>query len=187
MAAPGDAPTPLLQLGPLRPLPGRPLAVPDPAAVSRQKDVYLKMLDEQLRQGVIVLDQQVKYQKDYLEVQCEQQKKHFLLQLDQQRRSQEMALGQQYNEQLMSLQMQAGAQKAAVEQQAMQLAMEYEQRKAEEEMYRQQHEIQQQQRGLAVKLVTVPRPDLAVSFRRPALAASPPMYSAWPSGSHIRW
>eukprot|EP00928_Gymnodinium_smaydae_P079937 TRINITY_DN63764_c0_g1_i1.p1 TRINITY_DN63764_c0_g1~~TRINITY_DN63764_c0_g1_i1.p1 ORF type:complete len:351 (+),score=61.91 TRINITY_DN63764_c0_g1_i1:137-1054(+) len=126
--------------------------IPDPGAIARQKDVYLKMLDDQLKQGINVLDQQVKYQRDYLSVQCEQQKKQFLLQLDQQMKAQEMVLTQQYNEQLMALQMQAGTQKAALEQQAMQLSMEYEQRKAEEHMYRQQYEIQQHQTEMAVKL-----------------------------------
>jgi len=126
--------------------------IPDPAAIARQKEVYLKMLDDQLKQGINVLDQQVKYQRDYLTVQCEQQKKQFLLQLDQQMKAQEMVLTQQYNEQLMALQMQAGTQKAALEQQSMQLSMEYEQRKAEEHMYRQQYEIQQQQTEMAVKM-----------------------------------
>jgi len=126
--------------------------IPDPGAIARQKDVYLKMLDDQMKQGINVLDQQVKYQRDYLTVQCEQQKKQFLLQLDQQMKAQEMVLTQQYNEQLMQLQMQAGTQKAALEQQAMQLSMEYEQRKAEEHMYRQQYEIQQQQTEMAVKM-----------------------------------
>lgn len=126
--------------------------IPDPGAIARQKDVYIKMLDDQLKKGINVLDQQVKYQRDYLTVQCEQQKKQFLLQLDQQMKAQEMVLTQQYNEQLMALQMQASTQKAALEQQAMQLSMEYEQRKAEEHMYRQQYEIQQQQTEMAVKM-----------------------------------
>lgn len=139
-------------VGPLGNAPSLTQGIPDPAAIARQKDVYLKMLDDQLKQGINVLDQQVKYQRDYLSVQCEQQKKQFLLQLDQQMKAQEMVLTQQYNEQLMALQMQAGTQKAALEQQAMQLSMEYEQRKAEEHMYRQQYEIQQQQTEMAVKL-----------------------------------
>jgi len=161
--------------------------IPDPGAIARQKDVYLKMLDEQLKQGVTVLDQQVKYQRDYLNVQCEQQKKQFLLQLDQQMKAQEMVLTQQYNEQLMALQMQAGSQKAALEQQAMQLTMEYEQRKAEEHMYRQQYEIQRQQSDMATRLAqdyqrmqppTVPgfAPPLAVRPPSMAPVGHPPPY-----------
>lgn len=141
-------------------------SIPDPGAIARQKDVYLKMLDDQLKQGINVLDQQVKYQRDYLNVQCEQQKKQFLLQLDQQMKAQEMVLTQQYNEQLMVLQTQAGTQKAALEQQAMQLSMEYEQRKAEEHMYRQQYEIQQQQTEMAVKM--------ARDYQRLIPGSSPP-------------
>jgi len=127
-------------------------ALPDPEAIARQKEVYLKMLDEQLNQGLSVLDQQVKYQRDYLQVQVEQQKRQFMLQLEQQMKAQDMALTQQYNEQLMALQLQAGNQKAALEQQAMQLSMEYEQRRAEESMYRQQYDIQRQQMEMAVKM-----------------------------------
>lgn len=127
-------------------------SLPDPEAIARQKDVYLKMLDEQLSQGMSVLDQQVKYQRDYLQVQVEQQKRQFMLQLEQQMKAQDMALTAQYNEQLMALQLQAGQQKAALEQQAMQLSMEYEQRKAEEQMYRQQYDIQRQQMEMAMKM-----------------------------------
>lgn len=148
----GMGPPPAMPLNPGAGPPTLTHGIPDPGAIARQKDVYLKMLDEQLKQSVTVLDQQVKYQRDYLNVQCEQQKKQFLLQLDQQMKAQEMVLTQEYNEQLMNLQMQAGSQKAALEQQAMQLAMEYEQRKAEESMYRQQYEIQKQQNDMAMKL-----------------------------------
>ena len=35
-------------------------------ALTHNQDVYLKMLDEQLKQGISVLDQQVKYQRDCL-------------------------------------------------------------------------------------------------------------------------
>merc|ERR1719382_1663295 len=172
--------------------------IPDPGAIARQKDVYLKMLDEQLKQGVTVLDQQVKYQRDYLNVQSEQQKKQFLMQLDQQMKAQEMVLTQQYNEQLMALQVQAGTQKAALEQQAMQLAMEYEQRKAEEHMYRQQYEIQQQQADMAARLAVDyqrfappspqpgPRPtDMPPFVQGPCLTPGIPSYGGCsPMGSY---
>lgn len=150
-------------------------ALPDPEAIARQKEVYLKMLDEQLNQGLSVLDQQVKYQRDYLQVQVEQQKRQFMLQLEQQMKAQDMALTQQYNEQLMALQLQAGNQKAALEQQAMQLSMEYEQRRAEESMYRQQYDIQRQQMEMAVKM--------SADYERmgPLGAPQPP-----PDGSYAR-
>merc|ERR1719215_714487 len=66
--------------------------------------------------------------------------------------AQDMQLTQHYNEQLMGLQLQAGQQKAVLEQQAMQLSMEYEQRKAEENMYRQQYDIQRQQMEMSMKM-----------------------------------
>jgi len=140
--------------------------IPDPGAIARQKDVYIKMLDEQLNQGIVVLDQQVKYQRDYLDVQCKQQKQQFIMQLEQQVKAQDMALTQQYNEQLMALRMQADAQKSALQQQAMQLTMEYEQRKAEENMYRQQYELQKQHSEMASKFVA---PEHARMPQQPSL------------------
>ena len=41
----------------------------------QQKDGYMKMLDDQKKQGRTVLDQQKKYQKDYLAAQTDAQKK----------------------------------------------------------------------------------------------------------------
>merc|ERR1719395_45026 len=100
-------------------------SMPDPATIAKQKDGYMKMLDDQLKQGTTVLDQQMKYQKDYLYAQADQQKKQYIMEVDQQVKTQEMGLSQQYNQQMMSLQQQAAQQKAALEQQAMQLTMEY--------------------------------------------------------------
>merc|ERR1719428_1405356 len=111
MAGPSvPMPGPLPGHSPMAPAPSLTAGIPDPATIAKQKDAYLKMLDEQLRQGTAVLDQQVKYQRDYLAVQVEQQKKQFLMQLDQQLKTHEMTLTQQYNEQLMALQMQAAQQ-----------------------------------------------------------------------------
>jgi hypothetical protein len=131
------------------------------------------MLDDQLNQGMSVLDQQVKYQRDYLQVQVEQQRKQFMLQLEQQMKAQDMALTAQYNDQAMALQLQAGQQKAALEQQAMQLAMEYEQRKAEENMYRQQYDIQRQQMEMAMRM--------AQDYKRMGSLSGPQQYA--PSGA----
>merc|ERR1711915_1157378 len=114
------------------------VGMPDPATISRQKDAYSKMLEEQLKQGITVLDAQVKHQKDYLLAQADQQ--------------QEMQLQQQYAEQTMALQQQAAQQKAALEQQAMQLTMEYQQKKAEEDMQRQQFEMEKQQAEMQAKM-----------------------------------
>ena len=40
--------------------------MPDPATIAKQKDAYMKMLDEQVKQGAAVLEAQVKHQKEYL-------------------------------------------------------------------------------------------------------------------------
>merc|ERR1719316_884853 len=58
--------------------------MPDPATVQKQKDGYMKMLDDQLQQSSTVLDQQMKYQTEYLAAQAGQQKKQFIMQVDQQ-------------------------------------------------------------------------------------------------------
>jgi len=51
--------------------------MPDPSTIQKQKDAYLKMLDEQAKQGTQVLEAQTKQQKDFLKVQAEQQKKQY--------------------------------------------------------------------------------------------------------------
>ena len=37
--------------------------MPDPSTIAKQKDAYMKMLDEQVKQGTQVLEAQVKHQK----------------------------------------------------------------------------------------------------------------------------
>lgn len=59
-----------------------PPGMPDPATIAKQKDSYMKMLDEQIKQGTQVLEAQVKHQKEYLVGQADQQKKQFLMQID---------------------------------------------------------------------------------------------------------
>ncbi len=58
-------------------MPPQPLTagMPDPATIAKQKDAYMKMLDEQVKQGTQVLEAQVKHQKEYLLGQADQQKK----------------------------------------------------------------------------------------------------------------
>ena len=58
-------------------MPPQPLTagMPDPATIAKQKDVYMKMLDEQVKRGTQVLDAQAKHQKEYLLGQADQQKK----------------------------------------------------------------------------------------------------------------
>ncbi len=58
-------------------MPPQPLTagMPDPSTIAKQKDAYMKMLDEQVKQGTQVLEAQVKHQKEYLLGQADQQKK----------------------------------------------------------------------------------------------------------------
>ena len=86
-------------------MPPQPLTagMPDPATIAKQKDAYMKMLDEQVKQGTLVLEAQVKHQKEYLLGQADQQKKQFIMQIDMEVMQQSMALDQQRMEQLMAL------------------------------------------------------------------------------------
>merc|ERR1712066_620057 len=87
-------------------------------------------LDDQAKQGTVVLEAQTKHQKDYLKSQAEQQKKQFMMQIDMEVKQQEMAL----------------------EQQSMQLTMEYQQKKAEEEVQKQQYDMEKQQYDMQMKM-----------------------------------
>jgi hypothetical protein len=125
--------------------------MPDPDAVKKQKEDYLKMLDDQLKQGVASLEHQLKYQRDSQHMQAEQQKKQLVMQIDRDLKTKELELSQQFNQQMMNLQQQASQQKAALEQQAMQLIMEYQQKKSEEELMEQQYKLQKEQFDMQVR------------------------------------
>merc|ERR1712194_487359 len=140
-------------------MPPQPLTMgmPDPATIAKQKDAYMKMLDEQVKQGTQVLEAQVKHQ--------------------------EMALDQQRMEQLMALRQQSAQQKAALEQQSMQLTMEYQQKKAEEEMQKQQFEMEKKQQEMpkfqgAGQLFTTP----ALGTRAPSSGQT---YTYGPNGELV--
>lgn len=139
----GSSPSPANNTLPQIPQPPNPLTagLPDPATITKQKEAYLQMLEDQLRQGVLVLDAQVKHQRSYLIAQADQQKKQFTMQIDMEVKQQDMVLQQQYAEQALALQVQASQQKAALEQQALQLSMEYQAKKQEEKAMRQQYEM----------------------------------------------
>merc|ERR1711962_1794221 len=83
------------------------VGMPDPNTISRQKDAYSKMLEEQLKQGITVLDAQVKHQKDYLLAQADQQKKQFVMQIEMEVKQQEMQLRQQFEMEKQQAEMQA--------------------------------------------------------------------------------
>merc|ERR1719311_1673015 len=58
--------------------------LPDPAAVAKQKDGYLRMLDDQLKSGEMQLEQQRKFQTDIIHAQADQSRKQLLMQVEQQ-------------------------------------------------------------------------------------------------------
>jgi len=126
--------------------------MPDPDAIAKQKEGYIRMLDDQLSEATKALDDQMRHSKEMLYSKAEQQKQQFNTQVDSQVRGQEISLAQQYNEQLISLQQQAAQQKFALEQQAMQLSMEYQQKAAEDEMQKKQIEMKQMQAEMEQKM-----------------------------------
>ncbi|CAL1137373.1 unnamed protein product [Cladocopium goreaui] len=116
--------------------------LPSPEVIQKQKEGYVRLLDEQLKQGQNTLDQQRKQQSEYLHTQAQQQKQQVEMQIKQQVQQQEMQLLQQYNQSLMQVQQASAQQKAALESQAMQLVMEYQQKRSQEEMLAKQQQLQ---------------------------------------------
>ncbi|CAK9082708.1 unnamed protein product [Durusdinium trenchii] len=116
--------------------------LPSPEVIQKQKEGYIRLLDEQLKQGQNTLDQQRKQQSEYLHTQAQQQKQQVEMQIKQQVQQQEMQLLQQYNQSLMQVQQASAQQKAALESQAMQLVMEYQQKRSQEEMLAKQQQLQ---------------------------------------------
>merc|ERR1719335_1077340 len=122
--------------------------MPDPAMVQKQKEGYVRTLDDQLRQGTATLDNQHKQQRDLMHQAAEEQKKQFGIQIDQQVRMQEMDLDQQFLHVLQCVKQQATRQRAQLEQQAMQLSFEYQEKKVEEDMLAHQFELTKHQQAL---------------------------------------
>lgn len=118
--------------------------LPSPEVIQKQKEGYIRLLDEQLKQGQNTLEQQRKQQSEYLRTQAQQQKQQVDMQIKQQVQQQEMQLLQQYNQSLMQVQQASSQQKAALETQAMQLVMEYQQKRSQEEMLAKQQQLQRE-------------------------------------------
>jgi len=126
--------------------------IPDPATVQKQKDGYVRTLDDQLRQGSATLDNQHKQQRDTMHQAAEEQKKQFGMQIDQQVKLQEMDLDQQFLQVLQYVKQQATRQRAQLEQQAMQLSFEYQEKKVEEDMLAHQFELSKHQQALKTQI-----------------------------------
>eukprot|EP00927_Polykrikos_kofoidii_P053886 TRINITY_DN4840_c0_g1_i1.p1 TRINITY_DN4840_c0_g1~~TRINITY_DN4840_c0_g1_i1.p1 ORF type:complete len:259 (+),score=70.71 TRINITY_DN4840_c0_g1_i1:83-778(+) len=118
--------------------------LPDPEAISKQKDGYIKLLDEQLRQGTATLDMQRLQQTEFLYQQADQQKRQVSMQIDHQVKQAEMQLTQSFNAQLMQVKQQSVGAKTALEQQAMQLTLEYQQKKCQEDMLSKHVQLQRE-------------------------------------------
>ncbi|CAE7453269.1 unnamed protein product [Symbiodinium natans] len=118
--------------------------LPSPEVIQKQKEGYIRLLDEQLKQGQNTLEQQRKQQSEYLRTQAQQQKQQVDMQIKQQVQQQEMQLLQQYNQSLMQVQQASAQQKSALETQAMQLVMEYQQKRSQEEMLAKQQQLQRE-------------------------------------------
>jgi len=128
--------------------------MPTPDAILRQKEAYKKILEDQLKQGVLALDTQTQYQRDLVNAQADTQKKQFIMQLDNETKQQEMMLLQHHAAQSIKLQRDAAQAKAVLEQQATQLLLEFQQKKAEEEMQNRQYEMERQQNKVQVEMDT---------------------------------
>lgn len=148
-AAAASAPVPV---GEWHPPVGPPVSLtqgmPDPMMVQRQKEGFVRSLDDHLRQGAVALDSQHKQQRDIMHAAAEQQKVHFGQQIDQQVKMQEMDLDQQFLQVLQHVKQQATRQRAQLEQQAMQLSFEYQEKKVEEDMLAHQFELSKHQQAL---------------------------------------
>jgi hypothetical protein len=154
-------------------------SMPDPESISKQKDSYVQLLDDQLQEGVALFEKQLQHLKDCLRMQADLQKQQCIMKIDQQLMSQETALDQQHHQQVLSLQEQAAQQKAMLEQQAMQLTMEYQQKASQEEMQkkhekscRMQQQLSEARTKMQANICKYPPVDVVVTMP-PAKEAEP--------------
>jgi len=157
-AAAAAGASPVTRLGEWHPPVAPPVSLtqgmPDPATVQRQKEGYVRTLDDQLRKGAVQLDTEHKQQRDLMHQAAEGQKKQFGMQIDQQVKMQEMDLDQQFLQVLQYVKQQATRQRAILEQQAMQLSFEYQEKKVEEDMLAHQFELSKHQQALKNQMLT---------------------------------
>jgi len=125
--------------------------LPDPTSIAKQREAYLKALEEQERQAIGVLEQQRAQQVGLLRAQGDQQKKKFCLEVNQQVSQNDIVLTQQHSEQMMVLNQQYSQQRGVLENQANTLIMEYQQKKAQEDMMLQQYQLQVEQHNAQQK------------------------------------
>jgi hypothetical protein len=121
--------------------------------VIKQKEEYVRTLDDQLRQGAALLDSQHKQQRESMHQAAEEQKNQFGQQVDRQVKMQEMDLDKQFLQVLQYVKQQATRQRSQLEQQAMQLSFEYQEKKVEEDMLSHQFELSKHQQALKTQMV----------------------------------
>jgi len=97
----------------------------DPQALEKQKLVYFRLLDEQLKHAWQILDSQMTYQRQFLRTQASQQVTQFDWGIDDQVREQERLLSQRYKEQSLVLHNEVDEGMRQLEEKARQLEMEY--------------------------------------------------------------
>jgi len=97
----------------------------DPQTLEKQKLVYFRLLDEQLKHAWQILDSQMTYQRQFLRTQASQQVTQFDWGIDDQVREQERLLSQRYKEQSLVLQNEVDEGMRQLEEKARQMEMEY--------------------------------------------------------------
>jgi len=126
--------------------------MPDPATILKQKEAYVKMLDNQCAAGVSVIDGQFKHQVEYMRAHVDNQKKQLLAQMDLETKHHEVALQQQRTDQLLNLQRGFTHQRTILEQQAQSLIIQYQEKKKEEDMQKHKETMEKRQKELQEKI-----------------------------------
>lgn len=142
------APAAASNVPPSAPPPSLTANLPDPGAVQQQKDAHLKVLDDQLKEGLAKVTAQTKEKRMVMLAQAEKQKVDFGLMVDAEVRLQELDLDKQFLSVVQFVKQEATRQRAMLEQQAAQLAFQYQEKKVEEDMLAQQFELHKQQHAI---------------------------------------
>lgn len=157
---------------------------PDPETVKRQKEGFVRQLDDQLQQGSVALDSQVKQERDMITAQAQQQKLHYFSQVDAQVRLQEMQLDQEYQQQLMRIRQQAMRQRQVLEQQALQLTYDWQEKKAQEDMLATNFALKREQVSIQERMAAA-QPRVIVQSPAPRPYQPPPAAPAYATSSYV--
>ncbi len=128
------------------------LSASDPPAVNKQKNEYMKMLDQQCEQSVKAIDLKVKSECEFLRSKAEQQKKSYVMNVDLETKKTEGYMTQKAEEEKMAIRQQVQTQKATLEQEAMRLCVEWENKKAQETMEKTQADMAKKSNEMQQKM-----------------------------------